>query len=78
MKIIFYSRNVEKYILGKAGWDEFENWDSHVYTIDTMYKIDTVYSLLLVDSAGAGAPQAGCLGLAICELPPGDWLGCPR
>jgi len=25
---------------GKEGWDELEDWDGHIYTIDTMYKID--------------------------------------
>ena len=25
---------------GQRGWDEVGDWDSHIYTIDTMYKID--------------------------------------
>ena len=25
---------------GKGGWDELEDWDGHIYIIDTIYKID--------------------------------------
>ena len=24
---------------GKGGWDNWGDWDQHIYTIDTMYKI---------------------------------------
>ena len=30
-----------RYQGGKGCWDELEDWDWHIYTVDTMYKIDS-------------------------------------